>query len=73
VRWTYSTKECIASFIRRLVVVGAVVILVATVSGCVVRPLWWDGHDRRDHERSGVHYERQQRDEGRREEWRQGR
>jgi hypothetical protein len=60
-------------FIRRFVGVVTVVVLATMVSGCVFRPIGWDGHDRHGRERSGAHSERQQRDEGRREDWRQSR
>lgn len=72
-RWSLSTKERILRFIRRLVCVCGVVMLAAAVSGCIVRPLRWDGHERHDRERYGAHSEHQQRDDGRREDWQQRR
>ena len=30
--------------IKRLVSIAAVAVLVVSVSGCVVRPLWWGNH-----------------------------
>ncbi|WP_342620106.1 hypothetical protein [Rhodoferax sp. GW822-FHT02A01] len=59
------------SFFRRLVGVGAAVMLITTLSGCVVRPLWWGDHDRHDHEHYGYHSE--PRDGGRQDDWRQNR
>ncbi len=56
--------------VRRLIVVGAVVLMATAVSGCVVRPLGWGhhgGHGYRDGGfRSDSHSERYYRDESRR-------
>ncbi len=46
-------------FIRRLGLVGAVVMLVAVLSGCAIRPLWWDGHGGHEHEHFDARFERQ--------------
>jgi hypothetical protein len=61
------------NFIRRLISLGAVVLLATMASGCVVRPLWWGDHDHHERERSGARSEHQSRDYGRHEDWRQGR
>ena len=40
-------------FIRRSMIIGARIALASAISGCVVRPLWWGGHDSHAHERGG--------------------
>ena len=35
-------------FTRRAFVVGALLAVAAALSGCVIRPLWWD-HDHHEH------------------------
>ena len=64
------TKEFIVRIVRRIVVVGSVVLMATAVSGCVVRPLGWGHHGghgyREGGYRSDSHSERYYRDEGRR-------
>ena len=50
------TKEIQMSFIRHLSRIGLVLIVGASLSGCVVRPLWWGDH--------GGHRHGEQRDHG---------
>ena len=60
-------------WLKRVVSTGALVAVAASMSGCVVRPLWWGDHGEHARERSGSSSERSHRDDGRREEWRQPR
>ena len=41
------------NLIRRLCIAGTVAALAAGLSGCVIRPLWWDGHEHHGHFESG--------------------
>ena len=51
------TKEIVVSFIRHLSRIGIAVIVGLSLTGCVVRPLWWGDH-------GGGHRHGDQRDYG---------
>ena len=45
-------------FIRRVLTIIALASVAAALSGCVIRPLWWGGHDHHDHEHMDYRFAR---------------
>ena len=53
------TKETSVSFIRHFSRVGVALMVGLSLSGCVIRPLWWgDGHRHGEHREYGADYGR---------------
>ena len=53
------TKETSVSFIRHFSRIGVALMVGLSLSGCVIRPLWWgDGHRHGEHREYGADYGR---------------